>query len=59
MHVHITLIIIILVALSPLASLLSMLNLFSNNRTTYLCFLHVEVAISLLTKCIRNTNGES
>ena len=39
-----------LVALSPLASLLSMHNLFSNDRTTFLRFLHVEAAIFTAVK---------
>ena len=43
MHVHITLVLIIsLVALSPLASLLSTLNLFSNNRITQSCVLYMH-----------------
>ena len=35
-------------------------NMFSNNKTTHLHFLHVEVpGILLLTKRIRSTHGES
>ena len=35
------------------------INLFSNNKPTHLHFLHMEVAILLLMKCIRSTHDES